>query len=72
MHEWLIETVMATYEFNNRPLRVNNTPGNKFSVKVGVHQGPVLSFCCSLWFLKHHLERLEVDYCEECSMQMIL
>ena len=41
--EWLTETIMATYDFSNSGVRVNNTVGNKFNVKVGVHQGSVLS-----------------------------
>ena len=41
--EWLTETIMATYDFSNSAVRVNNTIGNKFNVKVGVHQGSVLS-----------------------------
>ena len=41
--EWLIEIVMAMYEHSNSVVRVNNTYGSKFSVKVGVHQGSVLS-----------------------------
>ena len=43
MDEWLTETIMATYDFSNSGVRVNNTVGNKFNVKVGVHQGSVLS-----------------------------
>ena len=41
--EWLTETVMAMYELSNSPVRVKNIVGSKFSVKVGVHQGSVLS-----------------------------
>ena len=41
--EWLIETVVAMYELNNSAVRVNNTVGSKFNVKVGVHQGSVFS-----------------------------
>ena len=41
--EWLIETVMAMYELSNSAVRVNNSVGSKFSVKVGVHQGSLLS-----------------------------
>ena len=41
--EWLTETIMATYDFSNSAVRVNNTVGNKFNVKAGVHQGSVLS-----------------------------
>ena len=41
--EWLIETVTAMYELSNRAVRVTNTVGSKFNVKVGVLQGSVLS-----------------------------
>ena len=41
--EWLTETIMAMYEFSNSAVRVYNTVGNKFNVKIGVHQGSVLS-----------------------------
>ena len=39
--EWLTETVMTMYELSNSA--VNNTVGNKFSVKLGVYQGSVTS-----------------------------
>ena len=41
--EWVIETVMAMYEFSNSALRINNTMGNKFNVKRGVIHGSVLN-----------------------------
>ena len=41
--EWLIGTIMVMYEFSNIAVRVNNAIGNKFNVKIGVHQGSVLS-----------------------------
>ena len=41
--EWPTETVMAMYELSDSTARVNNTVGSKFNVKVGVHQGSVLS-----------------------------
>ena len=31
------------YAFSDSAVRVNNTVGNKFNVKVGIHQGSVLS-----------------------------
>ena len=40
--EWVIETIMAMYEFSNSALRINNTLGNKFNVKRGVLQRSVL------------------------------
>ena len=38
-----IENIMAMYAFSDSAVRVNNTVGNKFNVKVGIHQGSVLS-----------------------------
>ena len=43
MGEWLIGTIMVMYEFSNIAVRVNNAIGNKFNVKIDVHQGSVLS-----------------------------
>ena len=41
--EWLIRTVMAMYENSASTVRINNTTGKKFGIRVGVHQGSVLS-----------------------------
>ena len=41
--EWPTETVMAMYELSGSTARVKTTVGSKFNVKVGVHQGSVLS-----------------------------
>ena len=43
MGDWLIDQVMAVYEFNNSAVRVSNTVGNRYNVTVDVHQGSVLS-----------------------------
>ena len=43
MDEWVIETIMAMYEFSNSALRIKNTMGNRFNVKKGVLQGSVLN-----------------------------
>ena len=43
MGNWLIDQVMAVYEFNNSAVRVSNTVGNRYNVTVDVHQGSVLS-----------------------------
>ena len=43
VEEWLVRIVMAMYEDSNSAVRINNTIGTKFRVKVGVHQGSVLS-----------------------------
>ena len=41
--EWLLRKVMAMYSGSKSGVRINEVLGNKFSVKVGVHQGSVLS-----------------------------
>ena len=41
--EWVIETIMAMYEFSNSALRINNAMGNKFNVKRGILQGSALN-----------------------------
>ena len=43
VNEWLIRIVMTMYKNNNSVIRANNTVGDKFDVKVGVHQGSALS-----------------------------
>ena len=39
--EWSIRAVMTMYRNSKSVIRVNNTLGDKFNVKVGVHQGSV-------------------------------
>ena len=41
--EWLVDIVMTMYKDSNSAVCVNNIVGKKFGVKVGVHQGSVLS-----------------------------
>ena len=43
VEEWLINTVMAMYENCKSAVSVNGSIGQAFGVKVGVHQGSVLS-----------------------------
>ena len=43
VEEWLISTIMCMYENCKSAVSVNGTVGDPFSVKVGVHQGSVLS-----------------------------
>ena len=43
VEEWVITTVMATYENAKSSVRLNNEYSNEFDIKVGVHQGAVLS-----------------------------
>ena len=43
VNEWLMRAEMTMYRNRNSVIRVNNTMGDMFDVKVGVHQGSVLS-----------------------------
>ena len=43
VYEWLIRAVTTMYRKSNSLIRVNNTVGDQFDVKVGVHQVSVLS-----------------------------
>ena len=43
VEEWIVQFVQATYNNTGSKVRVNNTNSNEFGVKVGVHQGSVLS-----------------------------
>ena len=41
--EWIIHVVMAMYENAKSAVNINGSIGDAFPVKVGVHQGSVLS-----------------------------
>ena len=43
IEEWIVRFVQAMYNNTRSRVRVNNTYSNEFGVKVGVHQGSVLS-----------------------------
>ena len=43
LEEWIINIVKAMYSNANSKVRVNDTYSDPFEVKVGVHQGSVLS-----------------------------
>ena len=43
MEEWLVCAVMATYEGAQRVVRTVEGDSEAFNVKVGLHQGPVLT-----------------------------
>ena len=43
IEEWVIQVVMSMYENAKSAVNINGTTGEAFSVKVGVHQGSVLS-----------------------------
>ena len=43
IEEWIVRFVQAMYNNTRRRVRFNNTYSDEFRVKVGVHQGLVLS-----------------------------
>ena len=43
LEEWIIQVVKAMYENAKSTVNINGTIGDSFPVKVGVHQGSVLS-----------------------------
>ena len=43
IEEWIVRFVQAMYNITRSRVRVNNTYSDEFGVKVGVHQGSVLS-----------------------------
>ena len=49
---WVISTVAAFYELANSSVRRNRRFSEKFGVKVGVHQGSVLSSLLFIIFLE--------------------
>ena len=46
VEEWLVQTVMAMYEKARTTVRTKQDSSEEFEVKVGVHQGSVLSCYC--------------------------
>ena len=47
--EILVRAVMSLYEGAETKVRVGSGLSEGFFVKVGVHQGSVLSLCCLQW-----------------------
>ena len=43
MEEWLVQTVMVMYEKARTTVRIKQGHSEVFEVKVGVHQGSILS-----------------------------
>ena len=43
MDEWIVSVIRAMYEDATTKVRLNGRESNAFSVRVGVHQGSVLS-----------------------------
>ena len=71
VNEWLIRTFMAMYKNSNSVIRINSNMGEKFCVRVGVHQGSVVS---SLLFfiVKPFRENVKAVYFGKCCMLVIL
>ncbi|MCP4491815.1 MAG: hypothetical protein GY820_31590, partial [Gammaproteobacteria bacterium] len=54
VEEWLLKVVQSMYQNVRSRVRVNGECSEEFEVKVGVHQGSVLSLpFFSSWCLKH-------------------
>ena len=48
VEEWLVGVVKSMYENSMTRMKIEGRESEEFSVKVGVHQGSVLSHCCLL------------------------
>ena len=68
--EWLIRTVMALYTEACTIVRTDAGLSESFEVRVGLHQGSVLSHCCLLllWMLFPAMR--EVVCLPSCCMLM--
>ena len=67
VEEWLVKLVQAIYSNARSQVRVNGTYSEPFQVKVGVHQGSVLS---PLLFLIV-LEALSREYRTGCPWELL-
>ena len=67
VEEWLVRVVKSLYENARRGVRVNDTFSDEFEVKVGVHQGSVLS---PLLFIMV-LEALSLEFRLGCKWELL-
>ena len=67
VEEWLVRVVKSLYENARSRVRVNNTFSDEFEVKVGVHQGSVLS---PLLFIMV-LEALSLEFRSGCPWELL-
>ena len=65
--EWFIRTVMALYTEDCTVVRTDAGLSESFEVKVGLHQGSVLSICCLLLSWLSPVRR-EVTCIPSCCM----
>ena len=67
MDEWIVSVIKAMYEDATTTVRVNGRESKAFSVRVGVHQGSVLS---PLLFIIV-LEALSREFKEGLPMELL-
>ena len=67
VEEWLVRVVKSLYENARSRVRVNDTFSDEFEVKVGVHQGSVLS---PLLFIMV-LEALSLEFRSGCPWELL-
>ena len=69
--EWLVKVVQAMYVGARSRTRVNSSFSEEFEVKVGVHQGSVLSPLLFIIVLEALSREFQVDIHRKCFMQII-
>ena len=57
-HEWIVKLVLAMYSGARSRVRVSNSLSEEFEVKVGMHQGSVLSPLLLIIVLEALIERV--------------
>ena len=67
IEEWIVRVVQVMYEDARSRVRINNTYSDQFEVKVGVHQGSVLS---PLLFVIV-LEALSLEFRTGCPWELL-
>ena len=70
MEEWLVAAVMTLFEDAHTVVRTGTGDSDEFEVKVGVHQGLVLSPVLFAIVMDVCQEKQELDYRGSCFMQM--